>query len=117
MIQHLAWVMDGNGRWATSRGLPTVFGHKQGVSTVRTVVEFCVRRNIPYLTLYTFSLENFKRSLEEKSYLFTLIGDPIVQVTKELIGQDIRVCFIGDRSVFPESLRSTCDALEQATTL
>ena len=115
MIQHLACVMDGNRRWATSRGLPTLFGHKQGVTAVRTVVTFCLQRSISYLSLYTFSLENFKRSFEEKSYLFNLIDEVLQQVAQDLVGQGVRIRFVGDRSLFPESVRASCLAIEQAT--
>jgi len=115
MIQHLACVMDGNRRWATSRGLPTLFGHKQGVTAVRTVVTFCLQRSISYLSLYTFSLENFKRSFEEKSYLFNLIDEVLQQVAQDLVGQGVRIRFVGDRALFPESVRASCLAIEQAT--
>ena len=115
MMQHLACVMDGNRRWATSRGLPTLFGHKQGVEAVKTVVAFCLKRGIPHLSLYTFSLENFKRSFEEKSYLFSLIDEVVQQVAHDLVKQGVRIRFIGDRSLFPESLQATCATIEQAT--
>lgn len=114
-MQHLACVMDGNRRWATSRGLPTLFGHKQGVDAVKTVVAFCLKRGIPYLSLYTFSLENFKRSFEEKAYLFNLIDEVVQQVAHDLVKQGVRIRFIGDRSLFPESVQATCAAIEQAT--
>lgn len=115
MIQHLACVMDGNRRWATSRGLPTLLGHKQGVTAVKTVVAFCLKQHIPYLSLYTFSLENFKRSLEEKSYLFNLIDEVVQQVAQDLVSQGVRIRFVGDRSLFPASVTTSCAAIERAT--
>lgn len=107
--------MDGNRRWATSRGLPTLLGHKEGVTAVKTVVAFCLEHSISYLSLYTFSLENFKRSMEEKCYLFSLIEASIHEYTKDLINQDIRIYFVGDRSLFPRSLQSICNAIEEKT--
>lgn len=115
MIQHLACVMDGNRRWATSRGLPTLFGHKEGVTAIKTVVTFCLEKAIPHLSLYTFSLENFKRSAQEKSYLFNLIASSIDEFTDELVHQGVRIYFVGDRSLFPSSIRGACETIEQRT--
>ena len=71
MIQHLAIVMDGNRRWARKNKLDVLLGHsKGGIDAVKRTVEFCLTRKISYLSLYTFSLENFKRTETEKSYLF-----------------------------------------------
>lgn len=115
MIQHLACVMDGNRRWATQRGLPTLLGHRQGVNAVKVVVKFCLDNTIPYLSLYTFSLENFKRSTEEKSYLFALIGEVAQQVAQDAIKEGVRICFVGDRALFPESIQDICNEIEQRT--
>jgi undecaprenyl diphosphate synthase len=79
MITHLACVMDGNRRWAKQQGFMSWQGHQAGARTVEIVIKFCLQYKIRYLSLYTFSLENFNRSLEERSYLF----DMIVEQTKK----------------------------------
>ena len=73
MIKHLACIMDGNRRWAMSQGWLPWFGHKEGVEAAKRAVEFCLETNISYLSLYTFSTENFKRPQQEISYLFNVI--------------------------------------------
>ncbi len=73
MIKHLACIMDGNRRWAIKRGWFKWRGHKAGLEAVQRVVSFCLEHNIPYISLYAFSIENFKRSEQEKNYLFDLI--------------------------------------------
>ena len=75
MISHLALIMDGNRRWAKSRGMFPWLGHRQGAKTVEIVIKYCIEQKISYVSLYTFSLENFKRSQEEISYLFALIDE------------------------------------------
>jgi len=115
MIQHLACVMDGNRRWATQRGLPTLLGHKEGVKAVRAAVQFCIKNGIPHLTLYTFSLENFKRTEEEKSYMFGLVGEVANSVSDELVKEGVRICFVGDRALFPASVRDICTGVERKT--
>ncbi len=79
--RHLAVIMDGNGRWATQKGLPRTEGHKAGVASARRMVEECQRLGISFLTLYTFSQENWKRPKSEVSFLFDLLVDFI---TREL---------------------------------
>ncbi len=115
MIQHIAFIMDGNRRWAVKQGLAAVLGHKHGVDSVRRVVEFCLKKGIPYVSLYTFSLENFKRAEEEKSYLFGLIVKEAAKGVDEFVEQGVRIRFLGDRSLFPESVLSSCEILEQQT--
>lgn len=115
MIQHLACIMDGNRRWAKQRGWKTLRGHKQGMESVKRVIDFCLKKNISYLSLYTFSLENFRRSAQEKSYLFNLIATQIAENTPTFIEQGIRVRFIGDRSLFPEHVLPACERIEQET--
>lgn len=115
MIKHLACQMDGNRRWAQQRGLHSFLGHKEGLEAVKRAITFCINRNIPYLSLYTFSLENFKRSEEEKSYLFDLIAVQSNTALEEFIKQGIRVRFVGDRSAFPLRVATICQKIEQET--
>lgn len=114
-MQHLALVMDGNRRWAKKQGLASLLGHKKGVETVQKVIEFCLSKKIPYVSLYTFSLENFHRSPEEIAYLFDLMVQEAHNHIETFIKQSICIRFIGDRSQFPERLKETIVSLENAT--
>lgn len=115
MIKHIAFIMDGNRRWAVKQGLAAVRGHAQGVESVRRVIEFCLGKGISYVSLYTFSLENFKRSEEEKSFLFGLIVKEAAKGVTEFVEQGVRVRFLGDRSLFPENVLPSCETLEKET--
>jgi undecaprenyl diphosphate synthase len=115
MVKHLALIMDGNRRWAKARGLPSIMGHKQGVDTAETIAKFCLEKQIPYLTLYVFSLENFKRSLDEKNYLFNLIQHEFVNRSDFFNHDDIRVNFVGDRSLFPQHVMEAVQHVEEKT--
>jgi undecaprenyl diphosphate synthase len=115
MMKHLACIMDGNRRWAKQRGKLSVEGHKEGVETVKRAVRFCIDKKIQYLTLYTFSLENFKRPEVEKIYLFDLIATQ-AQRFIDLCGKDaVRIRFVGDRSLFPSSTVAACERIERDT--
>ncbi|PZP39833.1 MAG: di-trans,poly-cis-decaprenylcistransferase [Pseudomonas fluorescens] len=106
--QHVAFIMDGNGRWAQKRGLARLKGHAEGIETVRHVCEELVKVGVPYATFYAFSTENWKRSWEEVSGLFTLMRSYFKSEMKALNEKNIRVRFIGDRS---ESSRLPADIL------
>lgn len=114
-MQHLACIMDGNRRFAKRHGWKPWVGHNKGVAAVRTTIDFCIRKDIRYLSLYTFSIENFKRSEEEKHYLFELLIDQVKANIKEFIEKQIQIRFIGDRAAFPASVLSACEHVEQAT--
>jgi undecaprenyl diphosphate synthase len=114
-MRHLACIMDGNRRYAQAHGWKPWIGHQRGVETVRTALEFCLANKIPYLSLYTFSLENFKRSEGEKRFLFDLIGAMAQKYLAELIEKDIKVKFVGDRTLFPEHVVPTLDDVEART--
>lgn len=114
MISHLALIMDGNRRWAKKRALFPWQGHREGAKTVEMVIEFCIKKKIQFLSLYTFSLENLNRSEKEKKYLFDLI-DTMRDRVDEFIKHDVRIHFSGDRTEMDEHIRSVCDEVEQAT--
>lgn len=114
-MQHLAAIMDGNRRWAKGKGLPTLYGHQAGLDAAKRAVDFCLQKRIRYLSLYAFSLENFKRSKTEKEYLFTLIGNYIEKGMNELHAQGVRINIIGERSLFPESVKPLFEKAEQKT--
>ncbi len=116
MIKHLAVVMDGNRRWARKNKMEALFGHsKGGVAAAKKTIEFCLENGIKYLSLYTFSLENFKRSDLEKKFLFDLLMEVCTTDVDQLIHQGIRVRFIGDWSLFPQDVAISCKRLEQQT--
>ncbi len=103
--RHIAIIMDGNGRWAKKRLLPRAAGHKAGVDAVRQVVKTCVEKKIEVLTLFAFSSENWRRPESEVSYLMNLFISALEREAKKLHEQNIKLCFIGDRSRFDQKLR------------
>ncbi|MBU2505909.1 MAG: isoprenyl transferase [Bacteroidetes bacterium] len=104
--RHIAVIMDGNGRWAKKRGLPRVAGHKKGILTVREIVEACAFVGVEYLTLYTFSTENWNRPQEEVSYLMRLVVKSLKDETDELHKNGIRLTTIGDISHLPQVVQN-----------
>lgn len=107
--QHLAIIMDGNGRWAEQRQLPRIFGHRQGVETVRSVVKECRALGIPHLTLYAFSSENWGRPAAEVAALMELLGMFLAQELKTLMAEDIRLRVIGNTALLPAEVRQVLD--------
>jgi undecaprenyl diphosphate synthase len=98
--------MDGNGRWAKKRSLPRVFGHKQGVKTVKKIVKSADRLGVKVLTLYAFSTENWKRPETEVKALFSLLSRFIKKDLKELSDAGVKLRILGDLSKFPPDLKS-----------
>ena len=99
--KHIAITMDGNGRWAKSKGKLRVFGHKNGVKAVRDTVEGAAEIGIEFLTLYAFSSENWNRPEKEVNALMTLLVSAINKETKTLMNNNIRLCTIGDINKLP----------------
>jgi undecaprenyl diphosphate synthase len=95
--QHVAIIMDGNGRWAQQKGLPRVEGHRRGVQSVRSTIEECCRLGIGQLTLYCFSTENWKRPQLELDFLMTLLHKYLLAERKQIMEQNIRFTVIGKR--------------------
>ena len=117
--QHVAIIMDGNGRWARSRGLPRPAGHRASVKVVRRVVEECARRNVQFLTLFAFSSENWSRPADEVGMLMSLFLDALVREIADLHSNQVRLRFIGDRSLLGPELAERMlagEALTQANT-
>ena len=108
--QHIAIIMDGNGRWAKKRNLPRVAGHKKGVDSVRETVETCVGLGVKTLTLYTFSTENWKRPKDEVSTLMRLIVKSLQNETDELNTNNIRLTTIGDTKSLPAIVQKELQA-------
>ncbi len=103
--QHIAIIMDGNGRWAKQRRQPRFMGHRAGVKSVENVVKHCIDRNVSVLSLFAFSSENWKRPTKEVSRLMELFSLALKQQVKRLHSNNIRLRIIGDISKFSDSLQ------------
>lgn len=113
--RHVAIIMDGNGRWAQSRGRPRLFGHHAGAKRVRQIVEACPDLGVEYLTIFAFSTENWKRTQVEVAGLMSLFRRYITKEARALKEEGVRVRFIGDRLRLDNKLVSLMDELEQMT--
>jgi len=113
--QHVAIIMDGNGRWARSRGLPRPAGHRAGVKVVRRVVEECARRKVRYLTLFAFSSENWRRPPDEVGTLMNLFLDSLSREAANLHRNQVRIRFIGDREMLGGELKRRMEDAESLT--
>ncbi|RMH53393.1 MAG: di-trans,poly-cis-decaprenylcistransferase [Alphaproteobacteria bacterium] len=112
---HVAIIMDGNGRWATRRGLPRLRGHQAGAETVRRIVECCPDLGVRHLTLFAFSTENWQRPREEVTGLMALFRRYLRRDTAELDRNGVRVRFLGERGRLGPALRGMMDAVERQT--
>ena len=113
--QHVAIIMDGNGRWAELRGKERYEGHAAGIEPVRASLRAAVRNGVKYLTLYAFSTENWGRPQKEVDALMELFCQSVVSETPELVRQGVRVRMIGERSRFSEKVRSYLAQAEEQT--
>lgn len=102
--QHVAIIMDGNGRWAKKQGLDRTFGHKNATKAVRNAIEACGDLNIPFLTLYAFSSENWNRPALEVSFLMNLLSQSIKSELEELHSKNIKINLIGDFEALPKKV-------------
>ena len=100
--KHIAIIMDGNGRWAKSKGQERTFGHRNAISAVRNAIAACTKADVEYLTLYTFSTENWKRPEDEVTTLMTLLSESIIKESDELMSKEIRMHVIGEIDKLPE---------------
>ena len=113
--KHIAITMDGNGRWAKAKGKNRVFGHKNGVKAVRETVESAVENNIEFLTLYAFSTENWMRPKLEVNSLMNLLISSIINETKTLMKNDIKLMAIGDINKIPKTAKNKLDSVIEKT--
>lgn len=113
--QHLAIIMDGNGRWARQRNLPRIEGHRRGAETVDEIVEECREIGIPFLTLYAFSMENWGRPQGEVDALMALLREFLITKRSKLVKNEIRLRSIGDISRLPESVLAELEKTEHET--
>lgn len=114
-LQHIAIIMDGNGRWAAKRGMPRSFGHKKGAERVKEVVQAAGELGVKYLTLYAFSTENWQRSPDEVNDLMDLLRQYLKSELSELQKNGVRIVFIGEREMLPADIRSSMRRLEDDT--
>src|SRR3989441_10053583 len=112
---HVAIIMDGNGRWATRRGLPRVAGHREGVKTARAIVRAAGDLGLRYLTLYAFSTENWSRPEDEVSMLMKLLEEAIYRELPELMERNVRLRVIGRANGVPVPIRRGIDRVVEAT--
>ena len=103
--QHIAVIMDGNGRWARERGLPRIEGHRRGSESVRACTTACIEAGVPYLTLYAFSKENWQRPADEVGALMILLDRFLAERTAEIMERNIRLLAIGHLQDLPDKAR------------
>ena len=106
-LNHIAFIMDGNGRWGVKKGKGRNFGHLKGVETVKKIVETSIKLKIPFLTFYVFSSENWKRPKKEINFLFKLIKSYFSKEIKNIIKKEIRINILGETSKLPQDIKST----------
>lgn len=113
--QHVAVIMDGNGRWARARSLPRMAGHRRGVESVRALVRACWKRRIGYLTLFAFSSENWRRPAEEVSWLMGLFVSLLEREANRLHSNQVRLRVIGDCTAFEPRLQALIHSVQDQT--
>jgi len=114
-LNHVAIIMDGNGRWGLKKKNSRNYGHLKGLKTVETIIKSSVERKIPYLTLYTFSTENWKRPEDEINFLFDLIRKSLKKNLKRIVYQGIKINIIGKKKNLPKDIIKTIKLIEAKT--
>lgn len=114
-LEHIAVIMDGNGRWAAKRGLPRNAGHKKGAEVVVEIAKAAKELGVKYMTLYAFSTENWKRRREEVDGLMNLLREYLDKDFKELKENDVRIRFIGERQMLADDIVKKIEELERST--
>lgn len=111
--QHIAIIMDGNGRWAKAQGKPRTYGHQVGAETLKTIVKAADKLGIKAITAYTFSTENWKRPITEVDFIMELVRRYLDNEMEEFKANNVRICFIGSREGIPKAVQASMDkALE-----
>ena len=113
--EHIAIIMDGNGRWATRKGLPRSFGHKQGVSVLKKILKAAKNLGCKVITVYAFSTENWTRPTKEVDFLINLFSEVLKNEIKEIHEESTKIKFIGDLAPFPENLKEIISSSESLT--
>lgn len=111
-LNHIAFIMDGNGRWAKKRGMPREYGHKVGAKVFRNLVEYCGDIGIGCVTVYAFSTENWKRPENEVKSIMNLFREYLDDAIRTMMEKDIRIVFLGDKAIFPDDIKETMIGIE-----
>ena len=114
-LRHIAFIMDGNGRWANRRGMPREYGHKKGAETFRKILRRCCELRILASTYYVFSTENWKRPKQEVDAIMKLLDEYLDECEKEITKNDVRFVFLGDISVFDEETQRKIRYIEDVS--
>ena len=114
-LNHIAIIMDGNGRWGLKKKGSRNYGHLQGLKTVQAVIKLSIKQKIPFLTLYTFSTENWSRPESEINFLFDLIRKSLKKEIKSIIKQGIKINIIGKKAGLPQDIKRTIKIIEKET--
>ena len=114
-LQHIAFIMDGNGRWAQHRGMPREYGHTHGAATFKKIGRYCESIGIRYMTVYAFSTENWKRPQKEVDAIMKLFDQYIEECFSEMMDDDVHFRFIGNLSIFPKELREKMERIDRET--
>lgn len=114
-IKHIGVIMDGNRRWAKSHAIELYQGHNQGAENFGNLCDWCLQEGIPYVTVYAFSTENWKRTQKEISHLFGLMEKYFLEEKARCVEKGVRICVIGERSRFSARANSVINSIETAT--
>lgn len=114
-LKHVAIIMDGNGRWARKQNLPIIAGHKQGAEVARNIIIAAIKLKIPYLTLYTFSTENWNRDKQEIDDMMGLLKFYLINEIDLLINNGVKIKIIGNKEKLPEEIVKLTESCENAT--
>ena len=112
-LRHIAFIMDGNGRWAKKRGMPRTYGHKEGVKTFESIANYCAKIGLEAVTVYAFSTENWKRPQDEVDALMKLVEQYLDDFAKKAASMSVELHMIGDLSVFPKTLQDKIANVEK----
>ncbi len=113
--QHIAFICDGNRRWAESRGLPPLMGHRAGISNFENLVDWFIARGVSTITFFIFSTENWNRSTEEVNFLMDLFYSELSKNMKHAVEKNLRYRVVGSRDKLPKKLAKLCDELEKTS--
>jgi undecaprenyl diphosphate synthase len=114
-MKHLACIMDGNRRWAKEQGHSFIVGYQQGLKTVELAIDFCITKNITYLSLFVFSLQNVKRSTEEKDIIFMVMQQAVDEALRFVQQRNVRVFFSGNLTLFSDAIQQMCEHVQEET--
>lgn len=112
-LQHIAFIMDGNGRWAKKRGMPREFGHSHGAATFKKIGRYCESIGLKYMTVYAFSTENWKRPQKEVDAIMKLVDTYLLEYERGIDEYDMQIRFIGDKTPFEPRRRANMERLER----